>query len=195
MIWNERDWLATHFFTCCRALIVSDSSGSRLTNPRLNALLKMMSTPNYSSCNHPLKRRHWKTRGFRATVTGEGLNTEELNSASIKLSRSWKGRSVRNVFANTRSATRLTTSASLIRRQGSRRHSQTAATWKPESADHTVGLPSNKGYLKQISDLHLTERTVPRVMNWTIGDDSFQTFSVFRRFFALSGWRYEWLNP
>ena len=39
-----------------------------------------------------------------------------------------------------------------------------------EFTAHAVGLRCNGRHLKQIIDLHLAERTVPRVKNWTTGE-------------------------
>ena len=46
-----------------------------------------------------------------------------------------------------------------------------------EFTAHTVGLRYNGRYLKQIIDLHLDERTVPRAKNWTTVSSAFNLFS------------------
>lgn len=54
-----------------------------------------------------------------------------------------------------------------------------------EFTAHTVGLRYNGCYLKQIIDLHLDERTVPRVKNWTTVSSAFSLFSFLGGFLQM----------
>ena len=54
-----------------------------------------------------------------------------------------------------------------------------------EFTAHTVGLRYNGRYLKQIIDLHLDERTVPRVKNWTTVSSALNLFSFLGGFLQI----------
>src|SRR4051812_10045145 len=54
-----------------------------------------------------------------------------------------------------------------------------------EFTAHTVGLRYNGRYVKQIIDLHLDERTVPRVKNWTTVSGAFNLFSFLGGFLPM----------
>jgi hypothetical protein len=54
-----------------------------------------------------------------------------------------------------------------------------------EFTAHTVGLRYNGRYLKQIIDLHIDERTVPRVKNWTAVSSAFNLLSFLGGFLQM----------
>jgi hypothetical protein len=53
-------------------------------------------------------------------------------------------------------------------------------------SDHTVRLVANYCYLKHIRNLHVAERTVRGVMNWTIAKECLQLLSFLGGFLQIS---------